>query len=215
MNIFRALVLVFSLFAFTGMLFAHDPQDRGTLSGDSYKNGYIRGYQHGARDLQARITFDYHNRHEYETTGRGNMTYDTNESCEVRVGYIEGYVDGYFRHPARVQANDNYGYSGNNGYELNSGAYPGIQDTSVVAFTKKGYSGYSQQFGIGQYPHLEGKMHDNIDSLAVSGNVRVILFDDSNFGGKRVFVERNTSDLDNFKGKAASMIVEPLTYNPD
>lgn len=56
-------------------------------------------------------------------------------------------------------------------------------------------------------------MHDNIDSLTIGGNVRVILFDDSNFRGKRVVVDHNTSDLDNFKGKAASMIVEPLTYS--
>jgi hypothetical protein len=56
-------------------------------------------------------------------------------------------------------------------------------------------------------------MHDNIDSLAVRGNVRVILFDDQNFGGRRVVVDHNTSDLENFKGKAASMIVESLYDN--
>jgi len=216
MNMFRALLLILSVFSFTGMLFAHDQQGSGTLSGNSYESGYIRGYQHGSRDLQARVTFDYRHAYEYEASGHGNMTYDTNESCELRVGYIEGYVDGYFRHQARVQANGYFGDRGNNdgnyGYEHDRGQYPGTQDASIVAFTKRGFSGYSQQFRIGQYPHLEGEMHDNIESLTMSGNLRVILFDDSNFGGKRVVVDHNTSDLYDFKGKAASMIVEPLTY---
>lgn len=156
MKIFRALMLVFSVFSFVGVLLAHDTQE-STFSRGAYENGYVRGYQHGAGDIQAQLSFDYRQGYQNQTGGSENITYDTNESCEARVGYIEGYVDGYFRHQARVQANGNFGYSGNSGYERNRGGYPGTQDASVVAFTKKGYSGYSQQFGIGQYPHLEGK----------------------------------------------------------
>lgn len=212
MKIFRALMLVFSVFSCVGVLLAHDTQE-STFSRGAYENGYVRGYQHGAGDIQAQVNFDYRQGYQNQTGGREDITYDTNESCEARVGYIEGYVDGYFRHQARVQANANFGYSGSNGYERDRSGYSGTQDATVIAFTRKGYSGYSQVFRIGQYPNLQGEMHDNIDSLAVRGNVRVILFDDQNFGGRRVVVDHNTSDLDNFKGKAASMIVESLYDN--
>lgn len=188
MKMFRTLLFLFSLCAFAGLLFAHD-EDHGNQSSD-YQNGYARGYQHASADVQARMNFDYRD-DEYQNSG----------SCDVRVGYLEGYADGYFRRQARFQPNSNSGYGGN------PGGYSG-SDVQVVAFTRTDFSGPSQQFRIGQYPHLESQMNDSIDSISVRGNVRVILFDDSNFNGKRVVLDHDFSDLGDFKSKAASMIVE-------
>jgi hypothetical protein len=203
MKTFRMLLFLVSLCAFAGLLFAHD-QEHGNLLGD-YQNGYVRGYQHGSADVQARMNFDFRD-DEYPNSGSGHLTYNTNASCDVRVGYLEGYADGYFRRQPRFEANSNSGYGDNRGGYFGS-------EVSVVAFTQTGYSGQSQEFRIGQYPHLDGPMNDNIDSITVRGNVRVILFDNGNFGGKRIVLDHDFSDLGDFKGKAASMIVEALSTN--
>lgn len=206
MKMCRALLLLFTLCGFAGLLFAHDAQDFNRLSSDSYQNGYARGYQHGSEDVRARANFDF--QHEDQNSGSEHLTYN-NESCEVRIGYLEGYVDGYFRHQARFEVKNNYEPYNNYGSFPNSG-YSG-SDVRVVAFTQTGYTGQSQQFRVGQYPRLDGQMNDSIDSITVRGNVRVILFDGSNFDGQRIVLDHDFSDLGNFRSKAASMIVESLS----
>jgi hypothetical protein len=216
---FKTLSLVFVLFVFSGFVFAYDDQQHGNHTGNSYENGYVIGYQHGAEDVRTRQNFDFQNNNGYQ-----NTSYNNNESCDGRVGYMEGYADGYFRHQARFQANlsdgygnnqghpvsngygNNQGYPASNGYG-NNGGYSG-SGTLVVAFTERGFTGTSQQFRVGQYSHLDGQMNDSIDSISVRGNVRVTLFDESNFGGKRIVLDRDYSDLGSFKSKAASMIIE-------
>lgn len=209
MKTFRTLLFFFSVCAFAGLLFGSDSHGYVNHSGDSYENGYVRGYQHGSEDVQARLNFDFQHGTEYQNSGNEHARYDTNGSCEVRNGYLEGYVDGYFRHQARFESNDNYGHGNNYGYGGNTDGYSG-SDNSVVAFTQRGYAGQSQQFRIGQYAHLDGQMNDNIESITVRGNVRVTLFDSSNFGGQRIVLDHDFSDLGNFRSKAASMIVESL-----
>ena len=210
MKTFGRLFLLVSLCAFAGLLVAQDAQLRGNPAGDPYENGYVRGYQHGSEDVRARKNFDFRRDYEYPDRGREPLAYGTNESCEVRVGYLEGYADGFFRRQARYEANNNYGYGGNYGYADNPSGYTRADDW-VVAFTERGFSGHSQQFRVGQYPHLDGEMNDGIDSITVRGNVRVILFDNKNFGGRRVVLDHDFSDLGDFKSKAASMIVESLS----
>lgn len=204
MKTFGKLFLVVFLCAFAGLLYAQDTGQRGNFAGESYENGYASGYQQGSEDIRGRINFDFGRGTEYQNMGNEHMAYGRNDGCEVRVGYLEGYADGYFRRQARYEANNNYGYGGN------PGGYAGSRDW-VVAFLDQGYSGRSQQFRIGQYPRLDGEMNDSIDSLAIRGNVRVILFDDKDFGGRRVVLDRDSSDLGDFRNRAASMIVQPLS----
>lgn len=215
MKRFRTLLFLLSLFAFAGFLFAHDEQEHGNFSGGDFENGYMRGYQHGSEDLRVGMNFDFRQDNEYQNSGSEHRNYDTNGTCDARVGYLEGYVDGYYRHGARFGGNISSGYGSNSRYENNSGhgTYPGAytgSNVSVVAFTNSGYSGHSQQFNVGQYPHLDDPLNDSIDSMTVRGNVRVILFDNSNFRGQRVVLDHDFSDLGDFRSKAASMIVESI-----
>lgn len=211
MKTFRTLLFLLTFCAFAGLLLAHDEQEYGNAPRDSYENGYVRGYQHGSEDVRARLNFDFHHDNGYQSNGTGHSIYGTDENCDTRVGYFEGYADGYFRRQARFEVNNNPSYGGNYGYgddhRGNSGS-----DVWVVAFSKSGYSGYSQQFRIGQYPHLDGQLNDSINSITVHGNVRVTLYDNGNFTGQRIVLDRDSSDLGSFKSKAASMIVEPLQY---
>jgi Beta/Gamma crystallin len=55
-------------------------------------------------------------------------------------------------------------------------------------------------------------MRNKIDSIEVHGPVRVILFDEPNFQGRRLIVEDDTFDLDdfNFGNHVESMIIERI-----
>lgn len=175
---------------------------------DSYQQGYVEGYGHGARDSQSRLDFNFRHASAYQ---------NSDSDCGFRIGYIEGYADGYFRKQPIVDLrygggfhHDHDGDYDNDDYGYNSEAGRGFG--GVTVFTRTGFGGFGQTFGIGQYRHLTGNLNDSIESVRVNGNVRVILFDLSDFRGPRVVLDRDTWDLGGFNRRAASMIIEPVGY---
>src|SRR6187455_1303724 len=100
----RVLLLTAILISFTAIVYAHDPQYND--QNYSFQSGYSSGYGHGSRDQQSRATFNFRHDSEY----RSGMEYTDHQSggenhhndveqrdVNFRLGYVEGYADGYFR----------------------------------------------------------------------------------------------------------------------
>lgn len=200
----KYLLIVLAVFMFAGYAAADRYSDN--YRNDPFDQGYVQGYDHGARDAQAREDFNF--RHASEYQNRSGSFRD----CEYRTGYVEGYADGYFRKQPLVDVG--HGYDDHRDYDR--GGYHGGGGNSgfggVTVYTEPGYRGYAQTFGVGQYRHLDGRLNDSIESLRLNGNIRIILFDDSDFRGSRVVLDRDAWNLGDFRRKAASMIIEPVGY---
>lgn len=207
----RVLLLMVTLISFAAFVYAHDPQyDEQNYS---FRAGYTAGYGHGYADQQARTNFDFRHDREYQTRTDDRQyqsgDYHNNVSQQdlnFRLGYVEGYADGYFRRnplfPFQQQA-------GSQGHYQDYGS---PNQGAITVFTGTGYQGYAREFGIGQYPSLEGRLDDDIQSVRVNGGLRVILFEHDKFRGKSIVIERDAFDLGNFRRKAGSMIIESIRY---
>ena len=169
--------------------------------GSPFPTGYDRGYSHGQADYHQRLSFDYSNAAKAQTN-------DWND-CEYRLGYIQGYTDGYFSIPKKMDLDQISPGDRDHGYGQ------GNQNTGVTVYTESNFHGKSSQFEVGDYPKLEGSFNDTIESLQINGNLRVILFDGSDFKGESRIITQTTSDLGSFKNKAASMIVDRLSHDQD
>ena len=207
----RALLLVMTLFSFAAFAYAHDPQydDKNY----TYRSGYTAGFGHGNSDQQARTDFDFRHDNQYQTNSRDVYNNDSRQNLNFRLGYVEGYADGYFRRNARFDFNQhqrsgNYSGHNNQGY-----GFPDRNRSAITVFTNTGYGGYSREFGIGQYPSLEGRLDDDIQSVRLNGSIRVVLFEDDKFRGKRVVLDRDSWDLGDFRKKTGSMIIENIRYD--
>ena len=217
MKTIRSLLMVLAMMSVVGVIYAHDEDFRPSTNGD-YKDGYVQGFQHGGADRFRGANFNYRHDPEYGTSEQEHMTDDARQNCNFRVGYVEGYVDGYFnRSPQVGQLNDYSGYRQDNrsGYENgynNGGSYNGSGYNngyaSVTVFTDTEYRGQSYTFRPGQYSSFTSSLNDNIDSVRINGNIRVILFADKNFKGDHVVLDRESTNLSGFRNKAGSMIVE-------
>jgi hypothetical protein len=200
----RVLLLLGILISFATFVYAED--SRYDEQNYSFRAGYTAGYEHGNADQQARANFDF--RHDRaEDHYNNNLQQDVN----FRLGYVEGYADGYFRQNPMFNFGQQNGSheSYRQGYNQNYGS---PNQGGITVFTGTQYQGYARGFGVGQYPSLEGRLDDDIQSVRLNGNVRVILFEDGNFKGKSIIIERDTWDLGNFNKKAGSMIIEPRRY---
>lgn len=208
----KVMIIVIALLSFGAIVYANDSYYNE--NDVSFQRGYAAGFTHGDADQRARTNFDYRHASEYQGSGERHLSFDSERSLSVRLGYVEGYVDGYFRHSARFTVHNDFERRDNPGYgngDFNNGGF--IQGRgSVQVFTERGFRGNTQQFGVGRYAYLYGSLNDAIESIRVARNVRVILFDQSNFRGARILLSRDSSDLNAFSGKAASMIVEQVAY---
>jgi opacity protein-like surface antigen len=168
---------------------SYDPQ--------GFQIGYREGYGHGLTDRQSGLDFNYRHDHRSES----GIGYDSYSSATFQSGYLQGYKQGY------------YGASVDVGYRPASTIISAPPRSGfVVAFKDDDFQGKIQEFPVGRYPKLHDGWNDSIGSIQVSGNVRVILFEDDDFKGKQLVIERSMPDLGdfNFDDKTGSMIVEPM-----
>lgn len=212
----KRILIMLSFLVFAGLVYADDFDYRDS----GFREGYAAGFHHGAEDVRARLNFDFTHAPEY----RNGVGYNSRSDCEFRVGYAEGYADGYFRRNPKYDVNDrddddHHGGYDNGGYDNSgsgTGGYgyprPGYGNATVTVFTEPGFRGQVRQFPVGRYEYLYGGWDDQIESLQTNGNVRVILFDERSFRGNRRVIEGSAFDLRDFRRKAASMIVEPIGF---
>ena len=203
----KVLLLLIALISIAAFAYAHDAQydDRN----HTFRSGYMAGFEHGYADQQARTDFDFRHARQYQTRSRDGRSNDSRQDLNFRLGYVEGYADGYFRRDRLFDFQQNHGSTGH--YQYNNQGHLPDQGT-IIVFTDTGYSGYSREFSIGQYPSLEGKLDDDIQSVRLNGSVRVILFEDDKFRGKSIILDRDSRDLREFRDKTGSMIIERARY---
>jgi len=162
-----------------------------TSDQDAFKFGYKQGYNHGQIDSKTGLDFNYRRNPHFQSL----MTFDTYRSDQYRTGYKDGYKDGFVQQPATSKVQ----------IEVQSAEKP---KGSVRVFTDAGFRGQMQELSVGRYPYLEDWKNE-IESVQIEGNVRVILFDQNNFQGQSVVLDQNANDLDalNFNRRAASMMI--------
>jgi hypothetical protein len=206
----RALLLLITLISFAAFAYAHDPQY--DEQNHTYRSGYMAGFEHGNKDQQERTNFDFRHDRTYRTPSRDEYNRDSRQDLNFRLGYVEGYADGYFRQSPMIDFQQQQQHRSGGLYKHNYQG-DGFPDQDVVTvFTGKGYQGYSRDFGIGQYPSLEGRLDDDIQSVRLNGSIRVVLFEDDKFRGKRIVLDRDNWDLGDFRKKTGSMIIERVRY---
>jgi len=163
-----------------------------TSEADAFKFGYNQGYNHGQIDSQTGREFNYRRNPHFES----GMTFDTYRDANYGAGYKQGYEAAFTEHPRNS--------------EIQIKVVPSERKSagSVRIFNETGFGGQMQQLSIGRYPYLEDWKNE-IESVQINGNVRVILFDQNNFQGQSVILEENAPNLDsfNFDRRAASMMV--------
>ena len=161
-----------------------------TSDADAHKFGYQQGYNHGQSDSQTGRDFNYRRNPHFES----GMTIDTYRDENYRSGYKQGYEQAYTEHPRNS--------------DIQVQVIPSGQKSagSVRIFADTGYGGQTEELSVGRYPYLEDWKNE-IESVRVNGNVRVILFEQNNFQGQSIVLEENSPNLDafNFKKRAASM----------
>ena len=161
---------------------------------DAYQFGYEEGYQHGKTDSDMGLDFNATHSHRF----RSGITYFSYNDSNFRSGYTAGYSDGFEMDRVDRDFDDDrlHVLGTNTGF--------------VTVFTNRSFDGTSRAFAPGQYPVLNGRLRESIDSVEMHGPVRVILFSEPNFQGQRLILEDSTSELDqfNFGDRAESMIIE-------
>jgi hypothetical protein len=159
---------------------------------EAFKYGYDQGYNHGQVDSQTGRGFDYRRNPHFES----GMTFETYRDENYRAGYKQGYEEAYTDHPRNS--------------DIKVQVIPSKQKStdSVRIFTDAAYGGQSEQLSVGRYPYLED-WNDQIQSVQINGNVRVILYDQKDFQGKSIVLEENSPNLEafNFNKRAASMMI--------
>ena len=80
----------------------------------------------------------------------------------------------------------------------------------ITAFKDAGFRDSAREFEIGRYSQLDDGWDDAIESIELTGSVRVILFDERNFECQQMVITSDTLDLNRFRKRAASLIVEPM-----
>lgn len=81
----------------------------------------------------------------------------------------------------------------------------------ITGYKGEGFHGESEKFLIGEYRTMEKGWKDEIKSIALTGAVRVTLYDKEQFEGKKLVIEHSMTKLGDMAGEASSMLVEPFT----
>lgn len=125
------IILAISL---TGLVFAHDHDDRGSrsLSYYGYQNGYMDGFQHGREDRQSHVGYSFESR-DYDDALRGYEPYMGSRDRyrdAYRNGYRSGYDDGF--HHRRPQFAEGYNDPRYPGYSRDDHSGRGYGQSSVA-----------------------------------------------------------------------------------
>lgn len=166
---------------------------------EAYQVGYQQGYNHGSMDRDDRMDFNF------RRPSSSGMSYDTYSNMNYRSGYQEGYSDGFYSRGSRLDENSTVQGS-------TTEVLPDRSDRSyVLAFVGSDFLGSAVRFKIGTFPYLDAKWNDAFRSVEIHGSVRVIMFDEPNFGGRKVVLDQSTSNLSDlgFSQRVESLIVEP------
>jgi hypothetical protein len=199
MKLARTFVFLFAVLAVSALVYAEEPDHTGlqqtaefTSDADAYKFGYDQGYNHGQIDSQTGHDFNYSRNPHFES----GMTIDTYRDENYHAGYKKGYEEAYTQHPR----NSDIKVQVISSQQKGTGA--------VKIFTDTGYAGEMEQLSVGRYPYLED-WKNQVESIQIYGNVRVILYDQNNFQGKSIVLEENSPNLNafNFNKRAASMMI--------
>lgn len=170
---------------------------------EAYQVGYQQGYNHGVMDRDDRMDFNFRRQSD------SGMSYDSYSNINYRSGYQEGYGDGFYARGSRLDGNATpQGSSQGSTTEV----LPTRTDRSyVLAFLGTDFLGSAMRFRIGTYPNLDARWSDAFQSVEIHGPVKVIMFDEPNFGGHKVVLDQSTSNLDDigFSQRVESVIVEP------
>ena len=187
-----ALTVTVCLLAMSAALFAQSPF---RSDNEAYTFGFEEGYRHGVADSEMGRDFDY-------ARSRSGVSYHSYMHSDFRSGYIDGYRDGY-----DLRERDDDDFDDDDRVRL-SGTTSGF----VTVFTNRKFDGTSRAFAPGEYPYLNGRLNKSLHSVEIHGPMRVILFDEPNFRGRRLILEEDTFDLEdfNFGDRAESMIIERL-----
>ena len=81
----------------------------------------------------------------------------------------------------------------------------------ATGYKGEGFHGESEKFLVGEYRVMEKGWKDEIKSIALTGAIRVTLYDKEQFEGKKLVIEHSMTKLGDMGGEASSMIVEPFT----
>jgi hypothetical protein len=89
---------------------------------------------------------------------------------------------------------------------------PGETPAYITAYKEEGFRGESEKFLIGEYRTMPKGWKDEIKSIAISGAVRVTIYDKEQYAGDKVVVEHSIPKLPGeMRGEASSMQVEPFS----
>jgi hypothetical protein len=202
MKYLKTILMAVALLTFTSILYAHN---QTTSRADAFSTGYAEGYIHGESDREMGVDFNYRHDSRFRT-GVSNNSY---LNAIFRTGYKEGYSDAYSGKSSReitiYESDDSKHYISND--ETTFTSTPGF----VTVYSDENFDGRGRDLEMRRYSELDGNWEDDIESIQIDGNVRVVLFDDEDFEGQSLVLERSISDLEelNFKDRAESMIVEP------
>ncbi len=90
-----------------------------------------------------------------------------------------------------------------------------VVDSKVVIYQHSNYQGLSKQFGIGKFDIAQlGIGNDQLSSIKIPKNLRVILYADGNYKGKTMTLTENTTFVGDFNDLTSSIVVESASTKP-
>ena len=116
-------------------------------------------------------------------------------TVDFQSGYEEGYSDAYFERSSEISRSE-----------------------VVEVFSSSGFRGKVMRLGIGRYNSIE---LDDVESLRINGDVRVILFNEPDFEGRTIILTGDAPNLRHMQKRSfwpfgllrhrtGSIIIEPL-----
>ena len=152
--------------------------------------------------------------------------------------FMSGYRQGYDKGAEDMRSGLNFDYESSDAYQsgtndFQSGFQEGYQDAfgrrspqidmqnrdAVEIFSATGFRGHAMTMGVGSYDSIN---LDDVESLRIYGDVRVILFNRPDFEGRSVTLSADAPNLRDMqksntfwtfgllKHHTGSMIIEPL-----